>query len=115
MAMSKEEQREAARRIMEKLGPLDEREEKVYEQFQNDPIQYIPPDKETGKRVCGICLEEFEEERDKAGNLVKSSLEKFADHQQTHNPTTQQWTEAHRRIQSSKERSKLAEKQESGR
>ena len=74
------------------------------------PEAYMPPSPESGERICGICGEMFQEERDVKGELLESSLQKFADHIAKHNPDPRQWTEAYRKIRSSKE-SKSTEKE----
>jgi len=92
MAMSKDEQREASRRILKK-EPLTGEELERYEMLSKTPEQYVRPDDEG--RTCGVCGARF---KDSQGQVVQSALEKFADHQAEHNPTPAQWAEAHDRI-----------------
>ena len=106
MAMSKEQQREAARRIIEK-EPLTEEEEQIREMLSKTPEQYRVP---TNVRECGNCGAEFQDETDAKGVVVKSALEQFSDHQSSHNPSPGQWAEAHKRIEAGKEKLKASEK-----
>ena len=103
MAMTKEQQREAAERILA-ANPLTEEERKTFELMSKTPDQYIPPDEQTGQRTCGICGATFSAIPASKENPEVSSLERFADHLAEHNPSAVQWTEAHRSIQSSRSR-----------
>jgi hypothetical protein len=107
MAMTKEEQKAAARRIMEKY-PMTEEERVIYEQLIKKPEDYRAPTPE-GLRVCGICGAEFQDVRDAKGVVVTPALGQFADHQASHNPSPAAWTEAYNRIQSSKAKAKKEE------
>jgi len=98
VAMTKEEQKAASDRIMKKLGPFTPEEQAIYDRSIKKPGNYDPPI--AGTRTCGYCGATF---RDLPG---KPSLEQFSDHQATHNPSPAQWTEAHERIQKSKESAK---------
>src|ERR1700690_4328205 len=98
MAMSKEEQREAAGRILEK-EPLTEEELAGYEMLVKRPEDYVVPDAGSGLRVCGICGAEFMDLPGSKDRAAVSALEQFSDHQTMHNPSPAQWGEAHRRIQ----------------
>lgn len=106
MGMTKEQQKESARRIMEKLGPFTPDEEVRYRILVANPEEYVAPDPESGERVCGICGEVFQEIPGTKESHQITALDQYADHMATHNPTASQWTEAHRRIQSGKESSK---------
>jgi len=99
--MTKEQQAEAAKRIMAKMGPLDEMEQEIYEGLVKRPEDYIPPDPGQGERVCGICGAKF---RDivSGERVVATCLEQFSDHQAEHNPSPAQWAEAYHRIQASR-------------
>ena len=103
MAMSREEQRESAGRIMGKLGPLSVEEQRTYDLLTRTPEEYIAPDPNTGERVCGICWEVFQTIQATREHPQIPALEQFSDHQTTHNPSPVQWWEAHRRIQEAKE------------
>ena len=96
MAMSKEEQRAAAERILAK-EPMTDEEMRVYEQLVKRPEDYRPPDPQTGERVCGLCGEVFETTNE--GGMEVTALQKFSDHQTEHQPSPGQWAEAHRRTQ----------------
>lgn len=109
--MTKEEQKAAAGRIMAKLGPLDAQEQQVYDMLVRTPEEYLPPNRETGERVCGVCGEMFEDRKDRTGNILVASLEQFSDHTTSHNPSPVQWGEAHRMIRDGKERSKQEQRQ----
>jgi hypothetical protein len=111
MAMTKEEQKAAAARIMAK-HPLTEEERQTYEMLKKRPEDYRPPDPETGERVCGICGEKFKTKAAKGEDREISALEQFSEHQRKHNASPAQWTEAHKRIEASKERQKEREKSE---
>lgn len=100
--MTKEQQREAARRIMAK-SPMTEEERETYEMLVKSPEDYRAP---TDKRVCGICGAEFRDKLNAKGEVEIPMLEAFSDHQAEHNPTPDQWGTAHERIQAGKERAK---------
>lgn len=102
--MTKEEQREAARRIMAK-HPMTEEERVIYERLMKKPEDYRGPTK-GALRVCGTCGAEFEDVVDGKGNVVTPALEQFSDHQSSHNPSPAQWATAYERIQAGKERAK---------
>jgi hypothetical protein len=102
--MTKEQQSEAARRIME-ANPMTDQERQTYELLMRRPEDYLPPDNQTGERVCGVCGEVFQHSKDKA------ALDLFADHQTEHNPSPAQWGEAHRRIQIGKDAAKHEQRQ----
>ena len=104
MAMSKEQQREAARRIIEK-EPLTEEEEQIREMLSKTPEQYRVP---TNVRECGMCGAQFRDTVDGKGNVLLTALAKFTDHQAEHNPAPGPWAEAHKRIEAGKERAKVA-------
>jgi hypothetical protein len=104
MAMTKEEQKAAAKRIMEKMGPMDEQESETYEMLTKNPKQYVPPDVKTGKRVCGVCGAEFQDQKLEGREV--SALEQFSDHSTVHNPSPAQWKMAHEKIQAGKELAK---------
>jgi hypothetical protein len=108
MAMSKSEQKAASDRIMAKLGPMTPEEQATYGLLTKTQDEYIPPDPNSGLRKCVVCSGEFLDDRDGKGNLVRSALDKYAEHSAIHNPSPGQWGEAHRRIQAGKERSKNA-------
>lgn len=57
-------------------------------------------DKLQNHRTCMACGAEFETDKD------GKALQKFSDHLTIHQPTGEQWTKAHRMIQSGKERAK---------
>lgn len=105
MALSKEEQKAASDRIMAK-EPLTAEERQLYEILTRTPEQYLPPDPETGERVCGICGEVFNRIPGTKESPEIPALEQFSDHQAEHSPSAGQWVEAHRRIQAGKERQK---------
>jgi hypothetical protein len=105
MAMTKEEQRAAARRILEK-EPLTEEEQRTYELLKKSPEDYRVPG---SVRTCGVCGEKFEDVVDAKGNVTNPSLAQFSDHQAFHNPSPAQWAEAHKRIEAGKERAKKTE------
>lgn len=107
MAMTKEQQAEAARRILEK-EPLTEEEGQVAELLKRVPGMYTPPTRE-GLRVCGICGATFEGEAGTKEKLEVTSLQQFVEHQADHNPSPAQWTEAHNKIQAGKQRQKREE------
>lgn len=90
MAMSKEEQRESAKRIMEKCGPLTAEEMASYARLSTNPEEY------PSGRVCLDCGEAFEKEQ----------IYEHADHMQTHSPTAMQWANAHNQILRSKDKGK---------
>lgn len=100
MAMTKEEQRRAAERILAK-HPLTAEERAVAEMLKRNPEEYRPPRVES--RVCALCGARFE------GDKELTAMQKFADHQAEHNPSPAQWAEAHKRIQAGKEKAKLDE------
>jgi hypothetical protein len=102
MAMSKEEQKAAAARIVAK-SPMTEGERKTYELLTKRPEDYRAPGE---TRVCGVCGQEFRDEVDQKGNVIVPALEKFSDHQAFHNPSPEQWATAHERIQAGKEAAK---------
>ena len=102
MAMTKEEQSAAARRIMEKMGPMDELEREIYEGLVRSPDDYVPPDPVSGWRVCGVCQATFTDQPATRDRIAVSALEQFSDHQAEHNPTPGQWAEAYHRLQQSK-------------
>lgn len=89
--------REVAERIMAKLGPMDAQEQQTYDLLVRRPEEYVGPDRETGRRVCGVCGARFSEEVDQKGGVVKYAMEKFVDHQAEHNPRPELWAEANRR------------------
>ena len=95
MAMSREEQSAAARRIMEK-EPMTAEERVVYEQLVKSPEEYLPPDPEKGIRTCGVCGMEF---REQPG---LSALQQHSDHMTGQNPPVGTWGEAYHRIRSAK-------------
>ena len=101
MAMSKAEQKAASDRIVIK-HPLTVEERQRYEMERRLPEEYVGPTEE--KRVCGVCGAEFRDKKDRAGNVVESTLNQFADHQASHNPSPAQWAEAHKRIEAGKNR-----------
>ena len=102
--MSKEEQGAAAQRIMTKLGAMDAQEQQTYDLLTRRPGDYIPPDPQSGERVCGICGEVFQGQPATRESPQITPLEQYADHMGSHNPTPGQWAEAHRRIQQARER-----------
>lgn len=93
VAMSKEEQRLAAKRILAK-EPLTPEEQLLYEILTKTPEMYVAPDPETGERICGVCGEVF------------PNLETFADHQVDHNPTSAEWSVAYQRMRDARETKK---------
>lgn len=102
MAMSKEQQREAARRIMAK-EPLTDEEQVTYDLLTRTPEQYRVPGED---RECGVCGAVFGDTKDAKGLVVRTALEKFSDHTAEHNPSPEQWGTAHERIMAGKERAK---------
>lgn len=103
MAMTKEEQKAAAKRIMEKY-PMTEEEREIYERLIKKPKDYQPP--LDGVRVCGTCGAEFQDIKNGKGEVIETGLQQFSDHQASHNASPAQWTEAYNRIQAGKERAK---------
>lgn len=95
--VDKQAQGEAARRIMEKLGPLTAEERLTYDLLTRRPDEYVPPVGEN--RLCAVCGKTFQ------------GLEAFADHQVEHNPPANQWTLAHRRISEGRSNAKHSEGQ----
>lgn len=110
MAMSKADQKAASDRIMGKF-PLTPEERQTYEMLVKTPDQYVPPNPESGVRVCGICKAEFQGVAATREDRAKAVLEEFSDHMKSHNQSPAQWTEAHRRIQAGKDRAKAKEKE----
>lgn len=102
MAMTKEQQKEASRRILEK-EPLTEEERELLRFRTMTPEQYPRPGE---SRACGICGARFRDTLNQKGEIVTSMLEKFSDHQASHNPSPEQWKTAHERIQQGKEAAK---------
>lgn len=101
MAMTKEQQREAARRILQK-EPLTAEEQETFELLKRNPEDYRPPMQEY--RKCERCGAEFRTD----GNLT--AMQKFADHQSVHNSSPSQWATAHKRIEAGKEKQKERDK-----
>ena len=99
MAMTQEQQREAARRILER-EPLTPEEMARYKMLVKTPDEYEFPKE---KRTCGWCGATFRDTVDGKGSIQKTALEKFSDHQLLHNPTPDKWAEAYRRIEKSRE------------
>ena len=108
VAMSKEEQREAAKRIMAKLGPLDEVEMEAYKRFTTEPENYPKADRDF--RVCQECGEEFRTVMEK-GQEGLTAMQQFADHTTKHNPLPGKWSEAHQRIRVARENKKQQDTQ----
>jgi hypothetical protein len=98
MALTKEEQREAAERIMAK-EPLTDEERQTYDLLMKRPEDYVPPAE--GMRRCGVCGAMFQDG-------AVTALEQFSDHSTTHNPSPAQWVTAHQRIQVGREKVKAA-------
>jgi hypothetical protein len=101
--MSKAEQAAAAARILAK-EPLTPEEQQVAEFLKKDIESYVPPDA-SGKRVCGKCGAEFEDEfkdGDERKPGQKSAAEQMVTHLAEHNPSAAQWTQAHNLIQKTK-------------
>jgi len=94
MAMSKQEQKAAAERIMAKSGPLTLEELGIKRQLEvSPPYQRY--------RVCLICDMVFEPEE----------IREHVEHMASHQPSAGQWVEAHRRIEAGKDRAKEKERQ----
>jgi hypothetical protein len=102
MAMSKEEQKAASDRIMAK-HPLTPEEQRRYKMLTKVPEEYDVPGE---KRVCGVCGAVFRDTVNHKGEVEVAMLDKFADHQASHNPSPDQWKTAHERIQQGKEAAK---------
>jgi hypothetical protein len=90
MAMTREEQRAAAERILAKF-PMTEEEKRRQRFLETDPEAY-PKD----KRVCPVCPKEF----------GKDDINEYSEHVARHSPTMGQWKEAHEKIESGKARAK---------
>jgi len=93
MAMSKEQQREASKRILAK-EPMTEYELKRQRFLEMRPEDYPK------NRVCPDCGAEFE----------KEDIFGHSEHMATHAPTAGQWVGAHQKIEKGKENAKAAER-----
>lgn len=98
MAMTVEQQKEAARRILEK-EPLTAEEQQTFELLVKRPGDYRVPGE---KRVCGVCGARFGDKVDAKGVVEVSALQKFSDHMAEHNPSPARWATAHQRIEESR-------------
>lgn len=100
MGMTKEQQKAASDRIMEKMGPLTDDERKTYDRLVMKPEDYPKSDKDY--RECQECGAQFETVRiGKPDELT--AFQQWSDHLTNHNPSGRQWSEAHKRIQDAKE------------
>lgn len=102
--MSREQQKAAAQRILEK-EPLTEQERVTYEILRKNPEDYRLPG-ESGSRVCPVCGAEFETIAGSKERPEVPALEQFSGHMGAHNPSPAEWAEAHKRIGAGKEREK---------
>lgn len=98
MAMTKEEQRAAADRIMAQY-PMTEEEKATYARLCTMPEDY--PEAGRDLRVCQECGEVFETKQ-RQGQEELSAMQQFSDHSTVHNYSPAQWAEAHRRIVAAK-------------
>lgn len=101
MAMSKEDQKAASDRIMEKF-PLTEEERGTYEYLMLKP----PYGSSGDTRVCRVCGAVFQEIPATKEMGVVPALEQFSDHSTIHQTPAPQWTEAYNRMQEAKEAAK---------
>jgi hypothetical protein len=93
VALTKEQQSEAAARILAK-EPMTEQELRRQKFLEMKPEDYPT------NRICPDCSAMFPREQ----------IEEHAAHMATHAPTAGQWVEAHQKIVQGKDSAKAAEK-----